>query len=182
MKLVPTTIPDVLVVEPRVFGDDRGFFLETYHAERFREQGLDVTFRQLNTSRSRRGTLRGLHYQVERPQGKLVRVVRGTVFDVAVDLRRSSPTFGRWVGEELSEDNKRQVWIPGGFAHGFLALSDDAELVYACTDVWVPEYDRCLRWDDAQVGVRWPLAAGEAPLLSPKDAAAPGLDAADLFA
>jgi dTDP-4-dehydrorhamnose 3,5-epimerase len=182
VRLVPTTIPDVLVVEPRVFGDDRGFFLETYHAERFREQGLDVTFQQLNTSRSRRGTLRGLHYQVERPQGKLVRVVRGAVYDVAVDLRRSSPTFGRWVGEELSEDNKRQIWIPAGFAHGFLALTDDAELVYACTEVWRPEFDRCLRWDDARVGVRWPLIDGEAPLLSPKDAAGPGLDAADLFA
>ena len=182
MKLVPTTIPDVLVVEPRVFGDDRGFFLETYHVERFREQGLDVSFRQLNTSRSRRRTLRGLHYQVERPQGKLVRVVRGAVFDVAVDLRRSSPTFGHWVGEELSEENKRQIWIPAGFAHGFLALTDDAELVYACTDVWMPAYDRSLRWDDARIGVRWPLGEGEAPLLSPKDATAPGLDAADLFA
>jgi dTDP-4-dehydrorhamnose 3,5-epimerase len=181
VKLVPTAIPDVQVVEPRVFGDDRGFFLEVFHADRFHEQGLDLTFRQLNTSRSKRGTLRGLHYQVERPQGKLVRVVRGAVYDVAVDLRRSSPTFGRWVGEELSEDNKRQLWIPAGFAHGFLALSDDAELVYACTEVWMPQHDRSLRWDDGQVGVRWPLADGEAPLLSPKDATAPGLDAADLF-
>ena len=182
MKLVPTTIPEVLVVEPRVFGDDRGFFLETFHVDRFREQGVDVTFQQMNHSRSRQGTLRGLHYQVERPQGKLVRVVRGAVYDVAVDLRRSSPTFGQWVGEELSDENKRQLWIPAGFAHGFLALSDDAELVYACTDVWMPEFDRCLRWDDAQVGVRWPLGDGQAPLLSPKDAAAPGLDVADLYA
>jgi dTDP-4-dehydrorhamnose 3,5-epimerase len=182
VRLVPTALPEVIQVEPRVFGDDRGFFLETFHVERFREQGLDLAFRQLNTSRSRRGTLRGLHYQIGRPQGKLVRVVRGAIYDVAVDIRRSSSTFGRWVGQELSEDNKRQLWIPPGFAHGFLALSDDAEVVYACTEIWVPELDRTLRWDDATVAVQWPLADGQAPLLSPKDAVAPGLDAAELFA
>lgn len=181
MKLVPTALPDVLLVEPRFFADDRGHFFEVFHAERFAEQGLDLAFVQLNQSRSRRGTVRGLHYQVHRPQGKLVRAVRGAVWDVAVDLRRGSPHFGRWVGAELSAENARQLWIPPGFAHGFLALTDDAEVVYACTDLWVPEYDRAVRWDDPTLAVAWPLDGVGAPLLSPKDAAAPLLGDAETY-
>ena len=181
MKLVPTALPDVLLVEPRFFADDRGHFFEVFHAERFAEQGLDLAFVQLNQSRSRRGTVRGLHYQVRRPQGKLVRAVRGAVWDVAVDLRRGSPHFGRWVGAELSAENARQLWIPPGFAHGFLALTDDAEVVYACTDLWVPEYDRAVRWDDPTLAVAWPLDGVGAPLLSPKDAAAPLLGDAETY-
>jgi len=181
VKLVPTALPDVLLVEPRFFADDRGHFFEVFHAERFAEQGLDLAFVQLNQSRSRRGTVRGLHYQVRRPQGKLVRAVRGAVWDVAVDLRRGSPHFGRWVGAELSAENARQLWIPPGFAHGFLALTDDAEVVYACTDLWVPEYDRAVRWDDPTLAVAWPLDGVGAPLLSPKDAAAPLLGDAETY-
>jgi dTDP-4-dehydrorhamnose 3,5-epimerase len=181
VKLVPTEIPEVVRVEPRVFGDARGFFLEAWHAEKFRAQGVDATFVQHNQSRSSLGTLRGLHYQVCRPQGKLVRVVRGEIYDVAVDLRRSSPTFGRWVGERLSETNHRQLWIPPGFAHGFVALSAEADVVYLCTEVWVPEYDRCVRWDDPELGVAWPLPPGAPPLLSDKDAGAPWLRDAEVY-
>lgn len=169
MRLVPTAIPDVVVVEPRVFRDDRGFFQEVWHADRFRELGLHLTWVQDNHSRSVQGTLRGLHYQVRHPQGKLVRAVTGAIFDVAVDLRHGSPTFGRWVGVELSEDNHRQLWVPPGFAHGFYVTSPQADVVYKCTDIYVAEHERTLRWDDPEVAIEWPLQGG-APRLSDKDA------------
>ena len=158
MKVISTEIPDVLLLEPRVFQDDRGFFLETWNARTFRNEiKLDVQFVQDNHSRSARDVLRGLHYQIRQPQGKLVRVARGQVFDVAVDLRKSSPTFGRWVGHELSEDNHRQLWIPPGFAHGFLVLSEIADVLYKTTDYYAPEHERCLIWNDPEVGIDWPL-------------------------
>jgi dTDP-4-dehydrorhamnose 3,5-epimerase len=170
MQVRPTAIPDVRVVEPRVFGDDRGFFFESFNRRRLEDAlGRSLDFVQDNHSLSRRGVLRGLHYQLPHPQGKLVRVTRGEVFDVAVDLRRPSPTFGRWVGERLSAENKRQLWIPEGFAHGFLVLSDAAEFLYKTTDYWHPEHERCVRWDDPALAIDWPLA-GIAPLVSAKDA------------
>lgn len=189
MKLVPTAIRDVVVVEPTVFADDRGWFMESYHEPRFhaalRELGLPVPrpFVQDNHSCSKAGVLRGLHYQLPpHPQGKLVRVVRGAAFDVAVDIRRGSPTFGRWVGVELSADNRRQLWIPEGFAHAFLALEDDTHFLYKTTDVYAKECERSIRWDDPAIGIAWPLPAGiRAPLVAAKDAAAPGLAAADVF-
>jgi len=171
MRFVPTAIPEVIVIEPQVFGDERGFFMETYHRAKFAAGGIDVDFVQDNHSRSAQGTLRGLHYQIRQAQGKLVRVVKGEVFDVAVDMRRSSPTFGQWVGMVLSEENKRQMWVPPGFAHGFYVLSPSADFVYKCTELYAPEHERCVRWDDPQLSIEWPLAAGNAPLLSQKDAA-----------
>lgn len=184
MKATPTALSDVLVLEPKVFGDARGFFQESWNARTFREAtGVDATFVQDNHSRSIRNVLRGIHYQVVKPQGKLVRVVIGSVFDVAVDLRRSSPNFGRWVGVELSADNQRQVWIPPGFGHAFLVLSESADFLYKTTDYWMAEHDRSLRWDDPTVGVAWPLAgAGGAPILAAKDAAAPLLADAEVYA
>jgi dTDP-4-dehydrorhamnose 3,5-epimerase len=180
MKVTPSDLPDVLLIEPRVFGDDRGFFMESWNARSFRQAtGLDVDFVQDNHSFSTRHVLRGIHYQVVRPQGKLVRVVTGSVFDVAVDLRRSSPTFGRWVGFELSAGNKRQMWIPPGFGHGFVVLSESADFLYKTTDYWIGEHDRSLRWNDPAVGIGWPLQ-GE-PILAAKDAAAPLLGAAETF-
>jgi dTDP-4-dehydrorhamnose 3,5-epimerase len=180
MKVTPSDLPDVLLIEPRVFGDDRGFFMESWNARSFRQAtGLDVDFVQDNHSFSTRNVLRGIHYQVVRPQGKLVRVATGSVFDVAVDLRRSSPTFGRWVGFELSAVNRRQMWIPPGFGHGFVVLSESADFLYKTTDYWIGEYDRSLRWNDPAVGIDWPLQ-GE-PILAAKDAAAPLLDAAETF-
>lgn len=168
MQIIPTAIPDVLIIEPKVFGDARGFFFESFNERAFREAtGLAVNFVQDNHSRSARGVLRGLHYQVRQPQGKLVRVVRGSVFDVAVDLRRSSATFGRWVGTELSEDNKRQMWVPPGFAHGFLVTSESADFLYKTTDYYAPEHERCLAWNDPAIGIGWPLEAE--PRLSAKD-------------
>lgn len=168
MKATPTEIPDVLVIEPKVFGDARGFFFESFNARAFRDAtGLDETFVQDNHSRSARGVLRGLHYQIRQPQGKLVRVVRGAVFDVAVDLRRGSPTFGRWAGVELSEDNHRQFWVPPGFAHGFVVLTESADFLYKTTDYYAPEHERCLKWDDPAVGIDWPLDVD--PRLSAKD-------------
>lgn len=172
MKAIPTAIPDVLVLQPQVFGDARGFFLESYNRRTFQAcTGVAAEFVQDNHSRSGRGVLRGLHYQVQQPQGKLVRVVRGAVFDVAVDIRRGSPTFGRWVGTELTEDNHRQLWIPPGLAHGFLVLSDSADFLYKTTDYYAPKHERCLAWNDPTVGVAWPLASHgiTAPLLSEKD-------------
>ena len=183
MKVTPTEIADVLVLEPRVFGDERGFFMESWNRRVLREAaGIEPEFVQDNHSRSARGVLRGLHYQVRQPQGKLVRVVRGSVFDVAVDLRRSSPTFGRWAGVELSEENKRQLWIPAGFAHGFLVLSDSADFLYKSTDYYAPEHERCVAWDDPEIGIRWPLSRIEmpAPLLSEKDRAGARLASAEL--
>ena len=182
MKVTETGLPGVLVLEPKVFGDERGFFMESWNARAFREAtGVDATFVQDNHSRSARGVLRGLHYQVVRPQGKLVRVVAGEVFDVAVDLRRSSPTFGRWTGVRLSAENRRQLWIPGGFAHGFLVISESADFLYKTTEYWHGEHDRALAWNDPRLAIDWPLG-GAAPVLAARDAAAPGLDAAEVFA
>ena len=184
MKATRTAIPDVVLLEPKVFGDARGFFLESFNQRVFQEAtGADVKFVQDNHSRSARGVLRGLHYQLKQPQGKLVRVVRGSVFDVAVDIRRSSPTFGRWVGAELSEQNQHQLWVPAGFAHGFLVLSESADFLYKTTEYYAPEHERCIAWNDPAIGVEWPLAATAlaAPLLSHKDAAATALGQADVF-
>lgn len=171
MRVKATRIPDVICIEPDVFGDDRGFFMETWQAKKFAAAGLNLTFVQDNHSRSRLGTLRGLHYQLANPQGKLVRCVIGTVFDVAVDMRRSSPTFGQWVGEILSAENRRQLWVPAGFAHGFLVLSESADFVYKCTDYYDPATERTLAWNDAGVGIDWPIPAGMELLLSKKDGA-----------
>lgn len=169
MKVVATAIPELIVLEPDVFGDERGFFFESFNAKKFSEAtGVEADFVQDNHSRSAKNVLRGLHYQVEQPQGKLVRVVVGEVFDVAVDLRRSSPTFGRWGGEYLSAENKRMLWVPAGFAHGFLVLSDVAEFLYKTTDYYAPQHERCIRWDDKELNIQWPLD-GE-PVLSGKDA------------
>jgi dTDP-4-dehydrorhamnose 3,5-epimerase len=181
MKVIRAEIRDVVLLEPRVFEDERGFFLESWNARDFRAAvGVDASFVQDNHSRSRRGVLRGLHYQIVQPQGKLVRVVRGRVFDVAVDLRRSSATFGRWVGVELSEDNHRQVFVPEGFAHGFLVLSDEADVLYKTTDYYAPSHERCLIWNDPDVGIDWPLT-GE-PVLAAKDRAGLRLNEVDSFA
>lgn len=178
MKITRTEIPDVLVIEPKLFGDARGFFLESFNQRAFQEAtGLNLQFVQDNHSRSSRGVLRGLHYQIGQPQGKLVRVVRGAVFDVAVDIRKDSPTFGKWVGSELSEDNHRQLWIPPGLAHGFLVLSESADFLYKTTDYYAPAHERCIRWDDGVLAIEWPLS-GRTPLVSDKDAKAPGFHAA----
>ncbi|NMM11419.1 MAG: dTDP-4-dehydrorhamnose 3,5-epimerase [Polaromonas sp.] len=169
MKAIPTAIPDVLIIEPKVFGDSRGFFFESFNKRAFRDAtGVDADFVQNNHSRSAKGVLRGLHYQIEQPQGKLVRVVRGAVFDVAVDLRKSSATFGKWVGVELSESNNRQLWVPPGFAHGFLTLSDSADFLYKTTDYYAPEFERCIAWDEPALAIAWPLA-GNTPQISVKD-------------
>lgn len=180
MRVEPTGLPDVLLIEPRVFGDERGFFFESFNQRAFNAAtGLDVVFVQDNHSRSARQVLRGLHYQVGRPQGKLVRVAAGSVFDVSVDLRRASPHFGRWTGIELSAENRRQLWIPPGFAHGFVVTSDSADLLYKTTDYYAPELERCIRWDDPTLAIDWPLA-GE-PLLSAKDRDGVALALAEKF-
>ncbi len=171
MKIIETEIPDALIIEPKVFGDERGFFYESFNqAEWEKATGLNTTFVQDNHSRSSQGVLRGLHYQIKQPQGKLVRVIQGEVFDVAVDLRCSSSTFGKWTGVVLSADNKRQFWVPEGFAHGFLVLSESAEFLYKATDYYAPEHERCIRWDDPQLKIDWPLQSQ--PVLSTKDASA----------
>jgi dTDP-4-dehydrorhamnose 3,5-epimerase len=180
MKVVPTAIPDVMIFEPRVFGDERGFFLESWNAREFDNAvGVKVQFVQDNHSRSRRGVLRGLHYQVKQPQGKLVRIAKGRVFDAVVDLRKSSTTFGQWVGTELSEDNHRQFWIPPGFAHGFLVLSESADFIYKATDYYAPEHERCLIWNDPAVGINWPV--NMEPILSAKDRAGLPLRDVEVF-
>ncbi|MHB8765694.1 MAG: dTDP-4-dehydrorhamnose 3,5-epimerase [Deferrisomatales bacterium] len=180
MTVLPTDLPEVLILEPRVFGDERGFFFESYHERGFcQATGLERRFVQDNHSRSARGVLRGLHYQVRQPQGKLVRVAVGEVFDVAVDLRRASDTLGGWVGVRLSAENKRQLWVPEGFGHGFLVLSEAAELLYKTTDYYAPEHERSVAWDDPTLGIAWPLAG--APLLSAKDRQAPALTDAEVF-
>ncbi len=181
MKFEQTTLPEVIQVTPRVFADDRGFFMETWQSRRFSSFGIDAEFVQDNFSHSSRGTLRGLHYQIEQPQGKLVRVVQGEVFDVAVDLGKSSPRFGQWVGKVLSAENKRQLWVPPGFGHGFLVLSDIAEFEYKCTDYYAPEFERAIRWDDPDIAIEWPLGSGELPVLSERDAAAPFLKDAETY-
>lgn len=181
MHFQPTAIPDVLLIEPKVFGDGRGFFMETWQAREFRVNGIDVDFVQDNHSRSGKGTLRGLHYQIQQPQGKLVRVIAGEVFDVAVDLRRGSPTFGQWAGDYLSEENKRMLWVPPGFAHGFYVTSESADFVYKCTDYYAPEHERALVWNDPDVGIDWPLAPDAEPILSGKDAQALRLADAEVY-
>lgn len=181
MKVTPTAIPDVLLIEPKVFGDTRGFFFESFNQKAFCDiTGLDLNFVQDNHSRSAHGVLRGLHYQVQQPQGKLVRVVRGAVFDVAVDIRKTSPTFGQWVGSELSEENHHQLWIPPGFAHGFLVLSESADFLYKTTNYYAPEHERCIAWNDPEIQIDWPNLGTE-PLLSAKDLTGKRLSEADVF-
>jgi len=181
MEFLATRLPGVIRVVPNVHLDDRGYFMETWQARRFRDAGIGADFVQDNFSHSSRGTLRGLHYQIQCAQGKLVRVVSGEVFDVAVDLRKSSPHFGQWVGEILSADNRHQLWIPPGFAHGFFVLSSTAEFEYKCTDFYAPEFERTVRWNDIDLGIDWPISPGELPLLSDKDADAPDLKNAELY-
>ena len=182
MNVIATALPGVLIIEPKVFGDARGFFFESFNQQRFNEAtGTNFNFVQDNHSRSAKGVLRGLHYQIQQPQGKLVRVARGTVFDVAVDLRKSSPHFGHWVGVELSEDNQRQLWVPPGFGHGFVVTSNSADFLYKTTDYYAPAYERCVAWNDPAIGIEWPKL-GMDPLLSAKDAAGLALQDADVFA
>ena len=181
MQLEPTAIPEVILIRPKVFGDARGYFLESWARRTFAAAGLDLTFVQDNHSHSSRHILRGLHYQIQQPQGKLVRVVSGAVFDVAVDIRRRSPTFGRWVGVTLSAENHHMLWVPPGFAHGYLVLSDSADFLYKVTDVWAPEHERAIRWDDPALGIRWPLPPGVQPTVSAKDAAASALEDAEVY-
>jgi dTDP-4-dehydrorhamnose 3,5-epimerase len=182
MEFEPTSLPEVILVKPRVFGDERGFFMETGHDRKFAEAGISLRFVQDNHSHSSRHTLRGLHFQVDQPQGKLVRVTHGEVFDVAVDMRRSSPRFGRWVGVTLNDTNHHMLWVPPGFAHGYLALSEKVDFLYKCTDFYAPTHERAVRWDDPDLGVRWPLPAGAAPRVSGKDAIAPLFNAAESYA
>jgi dTDP-4-dehydrorhamnose 3,5-epimerase len=180
MNVTPTAIPDVLIIEPKVFGDARGFFYESFNQKAFNDAtGLNLNFVQDNHSRSAKGVLRGLHYQIQQPQGKLVRVVRGAVFDVAVDIRKSSPTFGNWVGVELSEDNHKQLWIPAGFAHGFLVTSEAADFVYKSTDYYAPQHERCIAWNDPAINIQWPLTTE--PSLSAKDQQGRALRDAETF-
>ncbi|MFN7255456.1 MAG: dTDP-4-dehydrorhamnose 3,5-epimerase [Microcystis sp.] len=180
MKVIPTEIPDVLIIEPQVYGDDRGFFLESFNQKDFREKaGVNTTFVQDNHSMSLKNVLRGLHYQIPNPQGKLVRVVNGSVFDVAVDARQSSPTFGQWVGCVLSAENKRIFWVPEGFAHGFLVLSDRAEFLYKTTNYYYPKYEKTILWNDADLGIDWPLETP--PILSPKDQAGQPFKSVEVF-
>jgi len=181
MQFLPTAIKDVVLIEPEVFGDERGFFMETWHARKFAAAGIDANFVQDNHSRSRQGILRGLHYQIKQPQGKLVRVIAGEVFDVAVDLRKSSPTFGRWISAVLSMGNHRMLWVPPGFAHGFYVLSPVAEVVYKCTDFYAPEHERSLLWNDASINIAWPVREAAAPVLSEKDAAGTSFQDAECY-
>lgn len=181
MKIIPTEIPDIVLIEPEIYRDERGFFMETWQKKRFADAGLPVDFAQDNHSGSHKGILRGLHYQLHQPQGKLVRVVVGEVFDVAVDLRKSSPTFGRWVGARLSAEKKQIFWVPPGFGHGYYVLSDWAEFVYKATDFYAPQYERTILWNDPQIGIEWPLLDGQAPLLSPKDKVGKLLSQAEVY-
>ena len=179
MKVTPTRLPEVLLIEPKVFGDARGFFFESWNASEFERAGIRASFVQDNHSRSQKGVLRGLHYQVRRPQGKLIRVIQGEIFDVAVDIRRGSPTFGKWEGMRLSADSKDLLWVPVGFAHGFCVLSEAAEVLYKTTDFYSPEHERTIAWNDPEIGIEWPLSG--APVLSPKDAAGSRLKDAEVF-
>ncbi len=181
MKFTPTSIPGVLLIEPTVYGDERGFFMETYRSNLFAEAGIPAQFVQDNHSGSRRGTLRGLHYQIRQAQGKLVRVVAGEVFDVVVDIQRSSSTFGQWEGVYLSAQNRLQIWIPPGFAHGFYVLSEWAEMVYKATDYYAPQWERTILWNDPDIGIDWPIPAGEMPTLSAKDTQGKRLSEAELY-
>jgi dTDP-4-dehydrorhamnose 3,5-epimerase len=181
MQITATAIRDVKIIEPTVFGDERGFFMETWHKQRFADQGIESEFVQDNHSKSTRGILRGLHYQIEHAQGKLVRVIAGEVFDVAVDIRKQSTSFGQWVGVLLSSENKKMLWVPPGFAHGFYVTSDSAEFVYKCTDYYAPEHERCIAWDDPDLAIDWPLVDGQQPQLSAKDACGARLRDAEIF-
>lgn len=181
MEFVPSRLPDVIVIRPKVFEDPRGFFLDSWHRKRFEQEGIDANFVQDSHSGSTAGTLRGLHYQIEQAQGKLIRVVKGEAFDVAVDIRKSSPDFGQWTGELLSADNRKLIWVPPGFAHGFLVLSKAAEFEYKCTDYYAPEHERTLQWDDPDIGIDWPLLEAEKPLLSDKDALGLPLKDAEVY-
>lgn len=181
MIFTPTSIPDVILIEPKVFGDQRGFFMEVYQAERFRQAGIRAEFLQDNHSGSSQGILRGLHYQIRHAQGKLVRVISGEIFDVAVDIRRHSPTFGQWVGHQLSAQNKIQMWIPPGFAHGYYVVSDWAEVLYKATDFYSPEWERTLLWNDPEIGIDWPLLDGNVPILSAKDSEGELLSEAEVY-
>jgi len=181
MKFLPTAIPEVVLIEPRVFTDTRGFFLETWRADTFAAGGIAHAFVQDNLSRSCQGSLRGLHYQIQQPQGKLVRVISGEVFDVAVDMRKNSASFGRWVGTHLSAGNQHALWIPPGFAHGYYVISESAEFAYKCTDYYAPQYERTVRWDDPAIGIAWPLLQDTTPLVSDKDANGASFADADYF-
>ncbi len=181
MKIIPTELPEVFLIEPKVFYDARGFFMETYHAQRLAELGLTAAFVQDNHSRSTRGTLRGLHYQLQHTQGKLLRVTNGEIFDVAVDLRRRSPTFGRWIGVILSAENKLQLWVPPGFAHGIYVLSEIVDLIYKVTDYYAPEAERTIIWNDPHINIAWPLVNGQPPVLSSKDVQGKPFDQAEVF-
>jgi dTDP-4-dehydrorhamnose 3,5-epimerase len=180
LKITPTLLPEVFLIEPKVFQDERGFFLESYQKERFNEAGINVDFVQDNHSRSRQGVLRGLHYQIKQPQGKLVRVIMGEIFDVAVDIRKNSGTFGKWVGDYLSAENKKMLWVPIGFAHGIYVTSPQAEVLYKSTDYYAPEWERTIAWNDPAINIQWPTN-GEFPILSPKDEAGKLLSEAELF-
>ena len=182
MEFIPTRLPEVVLIKPQVFGDQRGFFLESWQQQKFSEAGIDAHFVQDNHSRSSQWTLRGLHYQIQNTQGKLVRVTHGAAFDVAVDVRRSSPHFGKWVGVELSDTNHHMLWVPPGFAHGFLALSETVDFLYKVTDIYSPQHERTLRWNDADVGIEWPLPAGVTPMLATRDANASGIKDVEVFA
>jgi dTDP-4-dehydrorhamnose 3,5-epimerase len=181
MNFIALSIPELIRIEPSYHGDERGFFMETFQAEKFKQAGIDAHFVQDNHSGSEQGILRGLHYQIRKPQGKLVRVVTGEIFDVAVDIRRSSPTFGKWVAETLSAQNRAQLWIPPGFAHGFYVLSEWADMVYKVTNFYAPDWDRTIKWDDPEIGIEWPLIAGSQPILSEKDANGIALLEAEVF-
>ena len=181
MQFEPTALPEVVLIKPKVFGDARGYFLETWQEQKFAAAGIHARFVQDNHSHSSQWILRGLHYQIENTQGKLVRVSRGTAFDVAVDIRRSSPNFGKWVGVELSDSNHHMLWVPPGFAHGFLALTDRVDFIYKCTDVYAPQHERCILWNDPAIGIEWPLPADVTPSLATRDAQASGLRDAEVF-
>jgi dTDP-4-dehydrorhamnose 3,5-epimerase len=182
MNIIETPLKDTVIIEPKVFGDARGFFLETWNQQAFANAGLNLNFVQDNHSRSAQGILRGLHYQTQQTQGKLVRVTAGKVFDVAVDLRQSSPSFGQWFGVELSEDNHRMFWVPAGFAHGFYVMSESADFIYKCTDFYAPQAEHSIRWDDPTLNIQWPIPTGESPKLSAKDANGVWFKEAELFA
>jgi dTDP-4-dehydrorhamnose 3,5-epimerase len=181
MKLIHTSLPGIFVIEPEIYQDQRGFFLESFHSRHYQENGISDHFVQDNHSGSHKGVLRGLHYQIQQPQGKLVRVIAGEIFDVAVDIRRSSTTFGKWEGVRLSAQNRLQMWVPVGFAHGFSVLSEWAEVLYKATDYYAPEYERTILWDDPEIGIQWPLLDGQLPILSPKDAQGAPLHLAEVF-
>lgn len=182
MEFVPTRLPEVVLIKPKMFGDARGYFLESWQRDKFAAAGINAEFVQDNHSHSTQWILRGMHYQIAQTQGKLVRVTRGAVYDVAIDIRRSSPRFGQWVGVELNDSNHHMLWVPPGFAHGFLALSEQVDFLYKCTDLYAPQHERTVRWNDPDVGIEWPLPAGVAPILAPRDAQAGGIKQAEVFA